>query len=75
MLSAAGGSREHRGSKDHFIATLDGQIYKWQGFEDAMQCLAIASGLARVGGRSWGVWWVEVHIAKSSCRSSVQVFG
>ena len=40
-----------------------------------MQCLLVVSDLARVGGRSRGVWWMEVPIAKSSFRSSVQVSG
>ena len=40
-----------------------------------MQCLLVVSDLARVGGRSRGVLWMEVPIAKSSFRSSVQVSG
>lgn len=75
MLSAAGCSREQQGSRDYFVVLLVWQIHKRQGFRGHVQCLLVVSDLARVGGRSRGVWWMEVPIAKSSFRSSVQVSG
>lgn len=56
-------SRELWASELTPLLHLSGDLQK-AGFRGCRAMPPVPSGLARVGGRSWGVWWVEVRIAK-----------